>query len=595
MRTPTYHLYVGASPESRTAPGRGRNRYPLVRVMVSDDSSVSKNGMHAARQLLEWGSAAGADIGDPLTGEFASALLRELGPGLARRYEGFAKDYADGMGRLARGLNVEREHGLIEVIQNADDLGAHTVRFALDPGPPRRLLVAHDGDRVLAQNVYAMTVGLVSTKRDDAIAIGKFGIGLQTLRRLAAEFEVHCPPYHFRIAGVRLEEAEQQNGYGQIWDQGHPDTLFILELREDYPDDGIVEWFGQLRADDMLFLRSVCRLELTSPRGEVLERHELIAQEGREVELELRGERIGACEQVLVDPAAECKWTRLKIERPVPAELQRSDKATLASTQLAIAYADPHTQGRLFAGLPLAVGGNLPFCFNAPFDTDTPRTEIVGEPWNEWVLDEMVELAAAVAVQRFAEKPNSGWGAVPCAGEMRGVADKWLRDRMGSAVKEIQSRVKHRALLPGRDGSAPLSSFVAEVPELEDALQERDLRALAGERELLVRSLRDPAERWRRVMRELMPDAELSVGDALAVLEWPDSRIGSRPGEFFVRLAYCAIETEQQDLLSAARFVLLADGRRISPATAKEEGLVLTVGFEDRSLGHLAGAGALRR
>jgi hypothetical protein len=70
------------------------------------------------------------------------------------------------------------------VIQNADDVGARTVRFALSPRAPRELLVVHDGTRVTAPHVLAMTLALVSTKGDDAAATGKFGIGLKTLTRL---------------------------------------------------------------------------------------------------------------------------------------------------------------------------------------------------------------------------------------------------------------------------------------------------------------------------------------------------------------------------------------------------------------------------
>lgn len=555
---------------------------------VAKDTADAR-GIEAARRLLAVGKAAGEEFEDPLTDEFATAFLQELAPGLVRRREGFSKDRDQGVRRVSHSLNVEPEHGLIEMIQNADDLGAHTVRIAVDDGPPRRLLLTHDGARVQAKHVYAMTVGLVSTKGDDAIAIGKFGIGLQTLIRLAGEFEVHCPPYHFAIADMLIRAVGERPGYPRFWDAGHPDTLFAMRLREDYPDDGIAKWFAQLQADDLIFLRSVRRLELTSSEGELLAHHELISQGSRAVALSFAGEPTVAQEQVLLDPVAGRRWTRLHLERPAPANLVRSDKAKLAHTPLAIAYPDSPARGRLFAGLPLAVGGRLPFSFDAQFDTDTPRTKIIDEAWNQWVLDQMVELAAAVAVQRFDEAPSSGWSAVPHTSEARFVNDGWLPERMTRAVLEIQDRVRQRAQLPGGDGLAPLSSFVAEAKELQDTLDEQELRMLAGEDELLVYSLRDGDDRWRRIMRELKPDFELSIEDALAMVEWPESRLGRHPGELFVRLAHCAIANRQQRLLRAARFVLLADGRRISPQAAKDEGLVLETDSEGGSLAQLLG------
>jgi hypothetical protein len=48
---------------------------------------------------------------------------------------------------------------LIEVIQNADDLHAHDVRFALrNVGGRQQLLMVHDGDPVAYAHVMAMTL-----------------------------------------------------------------------------------------------------------------------------------------------------------------------------------------------------------------------------------------------------------------------------------------------------------------------------------------------------------------------------------------------------------------------------------------------------
>ena len=101
--------------------------------------------------------------------------------------------------------------------------------------------------------------------------------------------------------------------------------------------------------------------------------------------------------------------------------------------------------------------------------------------------------------------------------------------------------------------------------------------------------MRDGAGRWREVIKELKIGYELSIGDAIAMLHWPDDRLGSRAPELFVGLAALAIEAKLQDALHSAPFIVLADGRRITPRGAKARGLMLVTDPEGESLGHRLG------
>jgi hypothetical protein len=79
----------------------------------------------------------------------------------------------------AEDLNFEAFQGLVEVLQNADDLGATTVRFGLvAEGESPRLLIVHDGSPVTCHHVLAMTLPYLTTKSGDADQKGRFGIGL---------------------------------------------------------------------------------------------------------------------------------------------------------------------------------------------------------------------------------------------------------------------------------------------------------------------------------------------------------------------------------------------------------------------------------
>ena len=120
-------------------------------------SSDEERGRQAARTL--WKSGVGAaTIDDPLTRDFARAALAELEE-LQHETSGVLKEVLEGAQMSAEQLNVEPFHGLIEIVQNADDLHASEVRVAVqESGKQSRLLIAHSGgERVKLHNVIAMT------------------------------------------------------------------------------------------------------------------------------------------------------------------------------------------------------------------------------------------------------------------------------------------------------------------------------------------------------------------------------------------------------------------------------------------------------
>jgi hypothetical protein len=116
----------------------------------------------------------------------------------------------EGARQGAEALNVETFHGVIEVVQNAEDQGASEVRLGLAAaGNERYLLLVHDGAPVEFRQLVAMSYAFLSTKREDAAATGRFGVGLKTLARIGSDLEIHGAPYHVMIerAGPRTIRA----------------------------------------------------------------------------------------------------------------------------------------------------------------------------------------------------------------------------------------------------------------------------------------------------------------------------------------------------------------------------------------------------
>ena len=151
-------------------------------------------GRAAARRFWNEGLTA-EQIDDPHSPEFAQGALTELEE-LQKGTPGILQQVLDGAQISAEQTNVDEFHGILEVVQNADDLGARDVRVAVrKSGGRSTLLIAHNGDRVNVDHVIAMTLSFVSTKREDPTAKGRFGIGLKTLGRLGRKLTVHCAPY----------------------------------------------------------------------------------------------------------------------------------------------------------------------------------------------------------------------------------------------------------------------------------------------------------------------------------------------------------------------------------------------------------------
>src|SRR5687768_13927641 len=134
---------------------------------IPSESAVSESdtnrGTAAARSI--WEDEGGVDeIVDPGTPEFAAAVVLGLANALAAS-PGAIKKMMRSAASAAEDLNVEPFQGLVEVIQNADDLRASEVRFAFREGAEgRQLLIVHNGQRVACQHVLGMALPFLTTK-----------------------------------------------------------------------------------------------------------------------------------------------------------------------------------------------------------------------------------------------------------------------------------------------------------------------------------------------------------------------------------------------------------------------------------------------
>src|SRR5437870_2223364 len=135
-------------------------------------------------------------ISDPPSEEWARAAIERLAE-LIREQLPLFRASIEGSERGAEALSARPFQGILESVQNADELGATEVRVAVRERPRGRdLLIVHNGSRVQLSHVGAMVLPWVTTKGADPSASGRFGIGQKTLNSLGGPIQVHSHPFH---------------------------------------------------------------------------------------------------------------------------------------------------------------------------------------------------------------------------------------------------------------------------------------------------------------------------------------------------------------------------------------------------------------
>jgi hypothetical protein len=522
-------------------------------------------GRIAARAILDRGTDE-AVFEERLSPEFARAAVDAISDHFAS--QGLMRQILRGATQGASQLNVEEFHGLIEIIQNADDVGAREVRIAVRrkaDGP--ELVVAHDGGRIQLRHVVAMSFAFLTTKAMEAASKGRFGIGLKTLARLGSNLEVHCAPYHFVVRGHGPRSIGPAAPIPSFYNPKDGETLFRLSLKGGFDEDEFRSWFTSLTAADLLFLDTVASVRMVdlSARARTISQHSVSRGAGRQVTLAGPRGELKASVMTIRAPRSRASWTRVTVDFPVPRDVARTGKATGRDSPISIAVGTGAAEGRLFAGLPLRVESHLPFNLNAQFDPDTARVHVQHGKWNTWLLQRAADLIGAAARWQFGVDPRNSWRWVPLSAETKAGSDTWLADRLGEMVESVQRDLAKRLRVPIDGHDVPISKIVYEVGALEGLLTGADQVQLRPGYAPLSDAQRGPGDRWRRVLDELGASAVISVTDAVSMFSWDSARLGPRTGEWCVRLASAGLAVKLDDSLDRTWSVRLASGGRTRP------------------------------
>ncbi|WP_432874829.1 sacsin N-terminal ATP-binding-like domain-containing protein [Kribbella sp. CA-245084] len=513
----------------------------------------------AARAVLEHDpEGAAREFPEPEDAGAAAEAVRWLGKLLNGQFPAIRRAMQSAELNAAQ-LSDDRLQGLAELIQNADDTGATAASFAVTrDASGGRVYFTHNGSALRFRDVLALATPWLSSKTNESDSLGRFGIGLMTLRALSDTIEVHCAPLHVSLGSQQVRPISPMD----LPPDGR--TTFVIPLRDhEFGLEDIRQWLLGWGDTGMLFLRNLARIDLIDPTSEDPEYFQLLRE--AKGALDLPG---GEVEQHTAVARDGRRWSVFSRAEPVSPDVQRNLKAQGATTRLSVAFPVGHGDpGHLHAGLPIRPI-NLPFRVAAQFDPLANRRDIAETPWNLFLITAFSRLWLDAARYRFELDPASAWSCIPELSEF--AQDTRTVGRLREAFESrllVEERTEFTGTVKVRTpaGWLRLCDLGIEPEILTGVLTAEDITRLADTAGALPVDARDPGGDWRRILEDLRSTGatvprQVEVADALELLGQED-----RPVDFVAGLTAAALHENLADQLAGRPCLVLADGRRLRP------------------------------
>ena len=459
-------------------------------------------------------------------------------------------------------LSSDRFQGLSEIVQNADDVDATEVRFMLRPN---ELLVCHNGNPVRLEHVLGLATPWFSTKGEDGGTMGRFGVGLMTLRALSSTLEVHCYPYHVRLGDTTLSPTDAPELPPEFDHSGW--TVLRVPLDQGKVNlDELEAWLDRWDHTALLFLRHMTRVVLLSEGGEPVRELALSRLDEGIISTGLLPSKKDILRQ-FVRAADGRSWMVYSQEVPTPEGVLRARKATGPTTPVGVAIPlDEVGSGQVHAGLPV-VRTRLHLFANAQFDPLTSRRDLADNNWNQSLVPLVADLWTKAALDVFSRDPESAWRTMPVPEAIEEENDSPFIQKLeaaivDSAVRSVASQLSF-PIPELREISLP--NLAVEQPPLEGILTDSETAALAELPATLPYEVRDSRGTWRSVLeswRKAGADlpVPISVEQALVLLG-DETRSVTRT----ISLVAAAVEDGLGQSLLQLPCVIAEDGHHIVP------------------------------
>jgi hypothetical protein len=519
---------------------------------TAPDLSDTLKGENAARLIID-NDPAVAHIHDPRTTEFANAMMDTAASEL-KNAAGIFKDLVERATAGAEDLAVATFQGIIEVIQNADDVRATQVWFALrQTKTGKQLLLVHDGAPVTCLNVLGMVLPYQTSKTNRTDQRGRFGIGMKTLLRIADTLAVHSAPYHFSCNQLDFDRLPPEPALPGFYDPMQH-TLIVADLNSAFDESELTAWFDSWRHDGLLFLASVSQLTWCELDGSIKSQRALTFSDWTDTGYTLHHSGMHKL-QCRFTKAQENDWTIWRASVAVPEHLHPAHKARSEVTDISIAISSQRTQSGVYIGFRTDIPTTLTFSLDAQFDPSTSRESIIENDWNRWLIERTAEVVGNIAAGMLATVPKTAWRLIPLTTELVDPERNSVLNRcFSTALNKTRTWLAQHAVVQLPSGHYPFSALSYEAQTLKAFLSEDDVERIHQGQHALHRSARDTQDRWREVIKELNVSSLVSTDELLDSLE--NKLFNFKPAPWWVRAGALLVEHHEESELFDRAFLL---------------------------------------
>lgn len=281
------------------------------------------------------------------------------------KYEIDKKSGDDYTGILTN-IYKEPTHFVYELLQNADDAKAVSVKFVLSQD---KIEFFHDGSKEFSlSDIISITgVGNSSKESHDTTTIGKFGVGFKAVFAVTEKPLIYSTTYNFQIQNLSVpSEISGRDLEGFT-------TIFQLDFKHDKREEFFRRNEALLKSispETILFLKNICSVDICIDNETLattsVSRHE-----------------------------ADLSFGRIKYQKDNDAIelLKFSDDGCSIVYQLKNDILTPITGSKISVFFPTIIDSNLPFLVDAPFQTSTTRESIDFElPHNKTLVKKFSNL-----------------------------------------------------------------------------------------------------------------------------------------------------------------------------------------------------------
>ena len=338
-----------------------------------------------------------------------------------------------GIKALVSELYSDDAHFIYELLQNAEDASAQKVIFELFPD---KLLFMHNGTKQFdIHDIDSITSISSSTKKDNYIQAGKFGIGFKSVYSFTNTPSIYCDTVSFRIISMMIPEL-----IDSIKDREKGWTVFVFPFDSErmtagYAYSRISKGLSDIDSSSLLFLNNISEIR-TYSNGEELNSIRRITENHNVLIEVLSGNKAGNLR----------KWLRYSKAIKIEGKPSEIDVAFEYKDKDSIEYKSVRN-GVFIKFVAKKERSDLNYYINAPFSC-TPSRESINETdaTNVRLIRELAKLSVS-AISDIHKKGLLNYSILSSLPDIKNVSTLYY-----PIAEALIEGFKKKAIIPSCDG-----------------------------------------------------------------------------------------------------------------------------------------------